>query len=97
MPFCEPHRREVQERRTTVSDLPAEIVKALVDPARARTSRAPQLDKLEKCVKGMGAGASRAPRSATTAAWTQSPLAKTVTPELRAGDQRRAAPSEGDL
>ncbi len=63
-------------------DLPAEIVKAMRFPAEHALSRA-ELDKLEEFVKGMGAeGLARAKVDAE-GNWTQSPLAKTITPELR--------------
>jgi aspartyl-tRNA synthetase len=77
-------------------DLPAEIVKALVVPASANMSRT-EADKLEDFVKGMGAkGLARAKVDAQ-GGWTQSPLAKTVTPELRAAIHARTGAKDGDL
>ncbi len=79
-------------------DLPAEIVKALRIPAEHATklSRA-EVDKLEEYVKGMGAkGLARAKVDAQ-GNWTQSPLAKTITPELRAAINARVGAKEGDL
>jgi aspartyl-tRNA synthetase len=79
-------------------DLPAEIVKALRVPAElaAKLSRA-ETDKLEELVKGMGAkGLARAKVDAE-GNWVQSPLAKTITPELRAAINARAEAREGDL
>ena len=79
-------------------DLPTEIVKAMRIPAEhaAKLSRA-ELDKLEEFVKGMGSkGLARAKIDAT-GNWAQSPLGKTVTPELRTAVNERAGAKEGDL
>jgi aspartyl-tRNA synthetase len=79
-------------------DLPAEIVKALRVPAElaGKMSRA-EIDKLEDFVKGMGAkGLARAKVDAD-GGWVQSPLAKTVTPELRRAVNARVGAVEGDL
>ena len=79
-------------------DLPTEIVKVMRIPAEHATklSRA-ELDKLEEFVKGMGAkGLGRAKIDAT-GNWAQSPLAKMVTPELRAAINAAAEAKEGDL
>jgi aspartyl-tRNA synthetase len=79
-------------------DLPAEIVKAMRIPAEhaQKLSRA-ELDKLEDFVKGMGAkGLARAKVDAQ-GNWTQSPLAKNVTPELRAKINEAAGLGENDL
>ncbi len=77
-------------------DLPAEIVKALRLPAANALSRA-ELDKLEDFVKGMGAkGLARAKLDAE-GNWTQSPLAKTVTPELRKAINAKTGAKDGDL
>ncbi len=77
-------------------DLPTEIVKVLRVPASANLSRA-DADKLEDYVKGMGArGLARAKVDAT-GGWTQSPLAKTVTPALREAINARTQATEGDL
>jgi len=79
-------------------DLPAEIVKALRIPAdlAAKLSRT-EVDKLEDFVKGMGAkGLARAKVDAG-GNWVQSPLAKTVTPELRAAINARTGAKDGDL
>ncbi len=79
-------------------DLPAEIVKALRVPSElaAKLSRT-EIDKLEDFVKGMGAkGLARAKVDAE-GNWVQSPLAKTVTPELRAAINARSGAAEGDL
>jgi aspartyl-tRNA synthetase len=77
-------------------DLPAEIVKAIKLPASTSLSRA-ELDKLEEYVKGMGAkGLARAKLDAE-GNWTQSPLAKTITPELRKAINEKTGAKEGDL
>jgi aspartyl-tRNA synthetase len=64
-------------------EVPAEIVKALVIPASANFSR-PQAEELERGlreIKGFK-GLARA-KIADDGSWTQSPLAKSITPELR--------------
>jgi aspartyl-tRNA synthetase len=79
-------------------DLPAEIVKALRLPAdmASKMSRT-ETDKLEEFVKGMGAkGLARAKIDAD-GAWVQSPLAKTITPELRRDINARIGAQNGDL
>jgi aspartyl-tRNA synthetase len=79
-------------------DLPAEIVKALRIPAElaSKLSRA-ELEKLEDFVKGMGAkGLARAKVDAG-GEWVQSPLSKTITPELRRAINARAGAESGDL
>ena len=77
-------------------DLPTEIVKALRLPAANALSRA-ELDKLEEFVKGMGArGLARAKVDAE-GNWTQSPLAKTITPELRQAINEATGAKDGDL
>jgi aspartyl-tRNA synthetase len=77
-------------------DLPTEIVKAMRIPASANLSRA-ESDKLEEFVKQMGSkGLARAKVDAT-GNWTQSPLAKTITPELRAAINAKTEAKEGDL
>jgi aspartyl-tRNA synthetase len=77
-------------------DLPPEIVKALVVPASAGLSRT-EADKLEDYVKGMGAkGLARAKVDAA-GNWTQSPLAKSVTPEFRQAVNQAVGAGDGDL
>ncbi|HSY23907.1 MAG TPA: aspartate--tRNA ligase [Polyangiaceae bacterium] len=79
-------------------DLPAEIVKAIVVPAdlAGKMSRT-DIDKLEEFVKGMGAkGLARAKVDAD-GNWVQSPLAKMITPELRAAINARVGAKDGDL
>ncbi|MDP9001432.1 MAG: aspartate--tRNA ligase [Myxococcota bacterium] len=79
-------------------DLPAEIVKALRVPAdsASKLSRT-EIDKLEEFVKGMGAKGLARARIDAEGGWVQSPLAKTITPELRRAINARAGANEGDL
>jgi aspartyl-tRNA synthetase len=80
-------------------DLPAEIVKAMRIPAElaSKLSRT-EVDKLEEFVKGMGAkGLARAKVEGADGNWVQSPLAKTITPELRAAINKEVGAGDGDL
>lgn len=79
-------------------DLPMEIVKVLRVPASgAQSFSRTEIDKLEEYVKGMGAkGLARAKVDAE-GNWVQSPLAKTVTPELRLAINAAAGAKDGDL
>jgi len=79
-------------------DLPAEIVKALRIPAEHATKLSrTEVDKLEEFVKGMGAkGLARAKVDAQ-GNWAQSPLQKTITPELRAAINAKTGAKENDL
>ena len=80
-------------------DLPAEIVKAMRIPAElaSKLSRT-EVDKLEEFVKGMGAkGLARAKVEGADGNWVQSPLAKTITPELRAAINKGIGAGDGDL
>ncbi len=79
-------------------DLPAEIVKAMKVPSVANgvTLSRTEIDKLEDFVKGMGArGLARAKLDAE-GNWVQSPLAKTVTPELRKAINEATGAKDGD-
>jgi aspartyl-tRNA synthetase len=79
-------------------DLPAEIIKAMRIPAEhaSKMSRT-EVDKLEDFVKGMGArGLARAKVDAT-GNWAQSPLAKTITSELRSAINTALGAGDGDL
>jgi len=88
------------ENGTYRRDLPQEIVKALRVPADAGSGQAlsrTEVDKLEEFVKGMGAkGLARAKVDAE-GNWTQSPLAKTVTPEMRRAINEAVGAKDGDL
>jgi len=79
-------------------DLPAEIVKAMRVPAEhaGKLSRA-ELDKLEDFVKGMGSKGLARCKVDAEGNWVQSPLAKTITPELRAAINAACGAKDGDL
>jgi aspartyl-tRNA synthetase len=80
------------------SDLPAEIVKAIVIPAdlAGKMSRT-DIDKLEEFVKGMGAKGLARAKVDGEGNWVQSPLAKMITPELRLAINARVGAKDGDL
>jgi aspartyl-tRNA synthetase len=78
-------------------DVPPEIVKALVIPASANLSR-PQAEELEKGlrdVKGFR-GLARA-KVAEDGTWTQSPLAKSISKELRERINAEVNAKPGDI
>ncbi len=78
-------------------EVPQEIVKALVIPASANLSR-PQAEELEKGlrdVKGFK-GLARA-KVAEDGSWTQSPLAKSITPEARLAINKALNAKAGDI
>jgi aspartyl-tRNA synthetase len=77
-------------------DLPAEIVKALLVPASAPLSRTDQ-EKLEQLAKGMGAGGLARAKVGPDGTWVQSPLAKSVTPEMARAINAATGAKEGDL
>jgi aspartyl-tRNA synthetase len=77
-------------------DLPAEIVKALVIPAAAQFSRADG-DKLEQLAKSMGAGGLARAKVGPDGSWTQSPLAKSVTPEACKAINETTGAKDGDI
>ncbi|MFL5318529.1 MAG: aspartate--tRNA ligase [Myxococcaceae bacterium] len=72
------------------------IVKAMVIPADKALSRA-ESDKLEEYVKGMGAKGLARAKVSETGDWTQSPLAKTIKPELRLAINQAVGAKNGDL
>jgi len=72
------------------------IVKAMVVPASANFSRT-DLEKLEEYVKGMGSKGLARAKVGETGEWTQSPLAKNVTPEFRAAVNAATGAKPGDL
>ncbi|MEO7110348.1 MAG: aspartate--tRNA ligase [Polyangiaceae bacterium] len=79
-------------------DLPSEIVKAMRVPStvNGQTLSRTDVDKLEDFVKGMGAkGLARAKVDAT-GNWVQSPLSKTVTPEMRLAINEITGAKDGD-
>ncbi len=72
------------------------IVKAMRLPADKALSRA-ETDKLEEYVKGMGASGLGRARVGESGEWTQSPLAKTITAELRGTINEACGAGPGDL
>ncbi len=72
------------------------IVKAMVLPADKALSRA-ESDKLEEYVKGMGAKGLARAKVAEGGEWTQSPLAKTISPALRLAINEAVGAKVGDL
>jgi aspartyl-tRNA synthetase len=72
------------------------MVKAMVLPAAQALSRA-ESDKLEEFAKGAGAKGLARAKVGQTGEWTQSPLAKTISPELRLAINREAGAKPGDL
>ena len=77
-------------------DLPPEIIKAIVVPASANLSRT-EADKLEQLAKSMGAGGLARAKVGPDGSWTQSPLAKTITPELSRAINAATGAKDGDL
>ncbi len=95
VPFWQPLAEKYQNgsyRR----DLPPEIVKALRVPASANLSRA-EADKLEQLAKSMGAAGLARAKVGADGQWTQSPLAKSITPELRQSINLATQAGDGDL
>jgi aspartyl-tRNA synthetase len=72
------------------------IVKAMVIPADKALSRA-ESDKLEEYVKGMGAKGLARAKVGEGGEWTQSPLAKTISPALRGAINQACGAKTGDL
>jgi aspartyl-tRNA synthetase len=72
------------------------IVKAMRLPASAGLSRT-EIDKLEEYVKGMGARGLARAKVGEGGEWTQSPFAKTVTPQMRAAINAACGAQAGDL
>ena len=72
------------------------IVKALRLPAAQALSRT-EVDKLEEYVKGMGAKGLARAKVAEGGEWTQSPLAKAISPELRQAVNAACDAQPGDL
>jgi aspartyl-tRNA synthetase len=75
---------------------PGQIVKALRVPASANFSRT-EVDKLEEIAKGMGARGLARAKVGENGEWTQSPLAKSITPEARAAINAASAGQPGDI
>lgn len=72
------------------------IVKGMRVPASANFSRT-EIDKLEEYVKGMGAKGLARAKVGEGGEWTQSPFAKTITPELRQAINAAMGAQVGDL
>jgi aspartyl-tRNA synthetase len=72
------------------------IVKAMVIPAVHPLSRA-EADKLEEFAKGSGARGLARAKMGESGEWTQSPLAKTISPSLRAAINEACGAKPGDL
>jgi len=72
------------------------IAKALVIPAEKALSRA-ESDKLEEFVKGMGAKGLARAKVGEGGEWTQSPFAKTISPQLRGAINKACNAKPGDL
>jgi aspartyl-tRNA synthetase len=72
------------------------IVKGMRVPASANFSRT-EIDKLEEYVRGMGAKGLARAKIAEGGEWTQSPFAKTITPELRKAINEVTGAQTGDL
>jgi aspartyl-tRNA synthetase len=72
------------------------MVKALRVPASANLSRT-ETDKLEEYVKGMGAKGLARAKVNEGGEWTQSPLAKTITPDMRHAINAACGAQAGDV
>jgi len=72
------------------------IVKGMRVPASANLSRT-EVDKLEEYVRGMGAKGLARAKIAEGGEWTQSPFAKSITPELRKAINEAIGAQTGDL
>jgi aspartyl-tRNA synthetase len=77
-------------------DLPEEIVKAIVVPASANLSRADG-DKLEAYIKSMGGKGLARARIGDNGEWTQSPLTKLVSDDMRVAINAACAVKPGDV
>ncbi|MGZ7033469.1 MAG: aspartate--tRNA ligase, partial [Thermoanaerobaculia bacterium] len=99
-----PFLQEIAERFAKGEDRrdqPSHIVKAMVVPGDAGPekkglSRA-DTDKLEEFVKSMGAKGLARAKVADDGTWTQSPFAKTITPEFRKAINEATGAKPGDL
>ncbi len=95
IPFFEPIAAKFADG-TYRRDLPTEIIKAMVVPASAGLSRADG-DKLEKLAKSMGAKGLARAKVGDDGAWTQSPLAKSVSDEMRMAINAAVKAEKGDI
>ena len=80
-------------------DLPAEIVKVMRVPGGNEAQQLSRKDQdgLEQFAKGMGAGGLARAKIGPDGSWTQSPLAKSVTPEFARAVNAATGAVEGDL
>ncbi len=95
VPFWEPLAKKFKDG-TYRADLPEEIIKVMVVPASGNLSRKDG-DELEKIAKSMGAGGLARAKMAADGTWTQSPLNKMMTPELREAINAACGAKDGDL
>lgn len=95
VPFWEPIAKKFKDGTYRV-DLPAEIIKVMVVPASGNLSRKDG-DALEKMAKSMGAGGLARAKMGDDGSWTQSPLSKMMTTELRDAINATCGAKEGDL
>ncbi|MEI7706155.1 MAG: aspartate--tRNA ligase [Deltaproteobacteria bacterium] len=72
------------------------IVKAMKVPASASFSRT-EIDKLEEYVRGMGSKGLARAKVGEAGEWTQSPFAKSITPEMRLAVNAATGAQPGDL
>jgi len=75
---------------------PGQIIKALKVPGSANLSRT-ETDKLEEIAKGMGAKGLARAKVGENGEWTQSPLAKSISPEARAAINVATGAQPGDI
>jgi len=82
-------------------DLPSHIFKAMVVPGTAgpegKGLSRTETDKLEEFVKSMGAKGLARAKVAEDGTWTQSPFAKTITPEFRTAVNAATGAKAGDV
>lgn len=95
VPFWEPISKKFEDG-TYRADLPAEIIKVMVVPASGNLSRKDG-DELERMAKSMGAGGLARAKMSADGTWTQSPLNKMMTPELREAINSACGAEDGDL
>lgn len=95
VPFWKPIAEKFKDG-TYRADLPEEIIKVMVVPASGNLSRKDG-DALEKMAKSMGAGGLARAKMAADGTWTQSPLNKMMTPELRLAINQACGAQDGDL
>lgn len=87
---------EAISQKTDSNVFSHEIIKCMLIPSTANFSRA-ELDDLEVFVKGMGAPGLARSRVGEEGQWTQSPLTKMITPELRLAINEAVGARTGDL